>query len=356
MSRTSLFRGTFFGVVALAVALAALPAQAQGVSTAAVSGKVIDENGAPISGAKITFTDPDKGMEYSTTTNSKGEFQRAGLMPSSTVTSANGATLQSSGYKVTVKKDALTFILPSFIVMGGPVNIVPTITLSAKGGGAAGLTDATAVKAAADARSAKQKALEQLSAEAQVSFDAGRYDESIDKLGQVVLGGKCAACYHRIAEAYVKKNDGANAELNYKKALELDPNLIQTYTSLAALYTQQAATAADPEKQQKLDAAQAMSKKANELAATGGAAGAAVFFNQGVALWNEGKAAEAQPLFEKAVAADPTMADAQYLLGMALVNQGKVQEAVKPLEAYLKLAPTGKNADTVKAVLASIKL
>jgi TolA-binding protein len=78
-------------------------------------------------------------------------------------------------------------------------------------------------------------------------------------------------------------------------------------------------------------------------------------FNQGVILWNQGKAAEAQAQFEKATQMDPRMADAQYFLGMTLVNQNKMPDAKKAFDAYMSLAPTGSHAEEVKALLAVIK-
>jgi tetratricopeptide (TPR) repeat protein len=48
----------------------------------------------------------------------------------------------------------------------------------------------------------------------------------------------------------------------------------------------------------------------------------------------------AQPLLEKAVAAEPQDAEAHYLLGLALLNQNKGDTAVAPLEKATALAPT----------------
>jgi tetratricopeptide (TPR) repeat protein len=78
-------------------------------------------------------------------------------------------------------------------------------------------------------------------------------------------------------------------------------------------------------------------------------------FNQGIILWNQSKAVEAQAQFEKVTQLDPKNADAQYFLGMTLVNQGKLPEAKKPFETYLSLAPTGQYADQVKGLLQVIK-
>ncbi len=52
---------------------------------------------------------------------------------------------------------------------------------------------------------------------------------------------------------------------------------------------------------------------------------------------------------------DPKLADAHFRLGMANVNLGQLPDAVKAFEEYLKLAPTGENAELAKGILKSIK-
>ena len=171
----------------------------------------------------------------------------------------------------------------------------------------------------------------------------------------------CAECYANIGtvQGQAKKYD--EAEAAYKKAIELKPDFAEAYNGLANVYNAE----------KKFDLAAEASKKAMELAtapAAGGAPGApgaaaaapsaSQIFNQGVILWNAGKIPEAKAAFEAAVKADPNMADAQYWLGMALVNTGTpeaMKEAKPHFEAYLKLAPTGANIETAKAILATIK-
>jgi superkiller protein 3 len=143
----------------------------------------------------------------------------------------------------------------------------------------------------------------------------------------------------------MKKNDVANAEQAYLKAISLDPKLPGPYGMLATIYNQQ----------RKLDEAAKMSAKAAELSEASGGGDASTFYNAGVVLWNQGKGAEAQAQFEKAIKLDPKLAEAYYLLGMALINQNKMKEAKTPFEMYLKLAPDGENAATAKAILAQIK-
>ena len=78
-------------------------------------------------------------------------------------------------------------------------------------------------------------------------------------------------------------------------------------------------------------------------------------YNLGIILWNQSKAPEAAVQFEKALQLDPKMAEAFYMAGLAHVSSGKNAEAKTRLAEYLKMAPTGPNAATAKALLDSIK-
>ena len=85
--------------------------------------------------------------------------------------------------------------------------------------------------------------------------------------------------------------------------------------------------------------------------------------NVGVVLFNAGKFGEAKTQFESATKADPSMALAQYYLGMASLNGGDLPGATSAFEAYLKLDPDGSKipasspvkANELKAFLASQK-
>jgi superkiller protein 3 len=157
----------------------------------------------------------------------------------------------------------------------------------------------------------------------------------------------CAICYHKIGDAYMKKDDHSKAEESYKKAIDLDPKLADPYAALAVLYNSQ----------KKFDEATKMSEKANELLASSATGGnAAAVFNQGIIYWNQGgKAAEAKAQFVKAIQLDPQMGDAHYWLGMANLNLGLIPDAAKAFEEYLKVAPTGQYAEMVKGILKTIK-
>lgn len=316
-------------IVALALVVLgylATPASAQ--LTAVMKGKVVDDKGMPVEGAEVKgeFLG-DVNREWTTKTNKSGDFLRAGLAP--------------GPWKVTATKDKLAGVEPrvSLSLDGATIKI----TLGdAKKAAAAGMS-----KEEIEAANKKQLAMEADFNAAKLAFDSGNFDGAIAGLQKVLVNlPTCAACYMSIGDAYSKKGDVPNAEASYLKSIELDPAKAAPYAALATIYNGQ----------KKFEEAGKMSTKANELSdASGGGGNAQSVYNQGVILWNQSKAAEAEAQFLKATQLDPKMADAFYWLGMCKVNQGKLPDAKAPFQEYMKLAPTGQFADQVKGMLDIIK-
>jgi tetratricopeptide (TPR) repeat protein len=84
------------------------------------------------------------------------------------------------------------------------------------------------------------------------------------------------------------------------------------------------------------------------------------YYNIGAVMTNQGAVDEANSAFDKAIAADPTKADAYYQKGVNLVGKaitgadGKVVPVpgtVDALNKYLELAPDGHNAQAAKDLL-----
>jgi tetratricopeptide (TPR) repeat protein len=309
----------------------AAPAHAQ---MGSIKGKVVDEKGAPVPDAELVFDFiGDVNRQFKGKTDKKGEFIRAGLQ------------VVGGRWRVTATKEGMSGRSEDLEVPIGSALPVPDIVL--KAGKPPASAAGTVSKEEAEKRNKKNAELEKSFNEAKAASDAGNYDEAIAKLtavaGQVE---KCAACYVYIGDAYTKKKDLDNAEKAFLKAIELDEKNVDSYNALATLYNEQ----------KKFEQASKMGAKANELmTASGAAADPIAIYNQGVILWNQGKAPEAVAQFQKAVSANPKYADAQYMLGLSLFSSGKGAEAKAPLEEYLKLAPTGKDAETAKQLLAAIK-
>jgi tetratricopeptide (TPR) repeat protein len=89
---------------------------------------------------------------------------------------------------------------------------------------------------------------------------------------------------------------------------------------------------------------------------------AQAYFNMGAVLTNSGRPDEANVAFDKCLAADPNRAEAYYQKGLNLLGKATLQgdKTVAPpgtaeaFQKYLELSPTGANADSAKALLASL--
>jgi tetratricopeptide (TPR) repeat protein len=296
-----------------------MPAAAQGL----VQGTVVDTQGQPVEGAAITIEQEGTNRHFDMKTDKKGGFMQIGLA--------------SAGYKITATKDKLTASQTVRVSQGRPAT--------------AKLVLGATAAAASGAEAAAVAALRKLLDEAIAASNAGKPDEAIAGFTKAIEGNPtCFACYYNIGYNYAQKKDYANAETNYKKAIEMKADYVDAYAGLASIYNAQ----------RKFDEAAAASAKVTEFSNTLGGGntaggGADAFFNQGVILWNGGKIAEAKKSFESAIQANPNHAEAHYQLGMALVNEGNLAGAAAEFETYLKLAPEGPNAPTAKGLIPQLK-
>jgi Tfp pilus assembly protein PilF len=329
MNRQSVRRGWIVCAVALSLLVPATSALAQGQGS--LRGIVLDAAGKPVPDAEVTFEFVgDVEIKVDVKTNARGEFTRVGM--------------RTGEWKMTATKDKLVGKQTVHVVIA-VLTRVADITIKEPVEGATDTSGMTAKEVEARNKLMVAMEAEFAAADALVATDP---DGAIAKYMLVTEKlEKCAICYLKMGEAYMKKDDHSKAEESYLKATELNPKLADAYAALAVLYNSQ----------KKFAEATKMSEKANELmgsSATGG--DATTVFNQGIIYWNQGgKAAEAKAQFAKAISLDPTMADAHYWLGMANLNLGLIPDAAKAFEEYLKVAPTGQHAETVKGILKTIK-
>jgi tetratricopeptide (TPR) repeat protein len=307
------FRRLVPSVLGAAVVLAfAATASAQ---TGVVRGKVVDAQGAPVDGAKVTISAKSVKNAREVKTNKKGEFVQVGLFP--------------GDYTITVEKDQLKATQDAKVSVGDNPPI--DIKLAPASGGNA-------------EAAAKAAALQKVFEEGVELSKAGKYDESIAKFNEAVAQvPNCFDCYYNIGYANTQKKDWAAAEAAYKKAIELKPEHCPAWSGLANVYNIQ----------NKTDLALEASGKAATCggSAAGGAGGgmdASGLYNQGVILWNAQKFAEAKEKFDAATKADPKFGQAWYLLGKANINLGDFAGAVAAFQGYLQAEPTGEHADEVK--------
>jgi predicted Zn finger-like uncharacterized protein len=176
------------------------------------------------------------------------------------------------------------------------------------------------------------------------------------------------------AEEKCGKND--EAEITYKKALELEPDLTVASLNLARMAIErrafpQAAQALDTVLKRNPQHARAAELLGDvftelnkpreavaryELAIMAGGENAGILMKiaklqiDSLSLTNE-----ATKTLRRVIRADQKLADPHYYLGLALKDDNQRAEAKNELEAYLRLAPEGENARDAKSAIADLE-
>jgi lipoprotein NlpI len=315
--------GRLLAACAVAALVLAPGAPALAQSTGMVKGAVIDLDGKPVDGARITIEYLDGvTRKFEVKSNRRGEFIQIGLQP--------------GNYRVTAHKEGVgTQSFETRVRIGATAEVNFQLSPTAPSG-----TPMTK----------EEVEYRKLFDEGVKASSAGQHDEAIEKFtAAMAIFPDCYACQYNIGGSYAQKQEWANAEAAFKKASAMKPDSPEPYNALANIYNAQ----------KKFDQAAAMTEEATKRAgAGGGGAGggnADDLFNQGVIFWNAGKIPEAKRQFEAAIQANPKMADAHYWAGMAYLNEGNLDGAGKHFEEYVNIAPTGQYAEQAKSFLAQLK-
>ncbi|MGC4086045.1 MAG: tetratricopeptide repeat protein [Vicinamibacterales bacterium] len=202
--------------------------------------------------------------------------------------------LASGQYKVVAEKDKLG-------------SAPATVGVRANTTQEANLMLAMASAAATKEAQAKNAAITKVFDEGVQLSNAGNHDAAIAKFQEAIaIIPTCYNCYNNIAFSYTQKKDFASAETAYKKSIEVKGDDAAAYVGLAGIY------------------------------------------------FNSGKAADAQPLVEKAIGINPNNADAHYIYGMTLVASDAAK-AKAQFEEFVKLAPTSPNAAIAKSLITELE-
>jgi tetratricopeptide (TPR) repeat protein len=81
----------------------------------------------------------------------------------------------------------------------------------------------------------------------------------------------------------------------------------------------------------------------------------APYLNLGILFYNKKRPAEAEENFSKAIAKKPDLAEAYYYRGLTRFQLKRTAEAKADLEKSIELDPSGKDAETAKEILSSMK-
>lgn len=306
--------GTAFLALVLALGAAgALYAQGQG----RVFGQVVDENGKPVQGVKITISSDETGYHSQKKTDKRGKFTIIFLdatIPYHFVFEKDGYQTYEENVKAkpgsVVEKQ---FVLPT---VGAAPSAPPP---SAEGG---------------------------------------------------APSDPVAEAFNEGVMAY-RGGDLVTAEAKFKRALELKPDLAEAYSALAGVLMDQkkyneALAAADklleldPNNVRALeiryDSYQALGdeEKAKEALAaltatdTGGADAAVRIYNEGAEAARVGDTARATERFQKAIELDPNLAAAHYALSRMYLSAKRFADAAAEAEKALALDPKQTAAQKVR--------
>jgi Flp pilus assembly protein TadD len=281
--------------------------------TGTVRGKVVDEKGEAIAEAKVILDFQGAvTRHYETKTNKKGEYTHVGLFPGT--------------YKIMVGKDGFAPNGIEHKIGLGEVTYVPDIKLA----------DA---KKVAEAQAAQQtEDIVPIFNRASDLAKAGKLDEAEAAYKEVVAKAPHIPEAHlNLGYIYRQKKDWANAEVSYKKALELRPGYSEANSGLLAVYE-----------------GSGQGDKAAELAKSA-EGDATVQFDRAAALLNDNKYEEALAAFQKAAAADPSNPEPVYYVGAILVGLNRADEARTNLEKYLSMNPSNtQNVATAQGLLQAL--
>jgi tetratricopeptide (TPR) repeat protein len=343
-------------IVATLAAFCVPPAWSQ---MAKLKGKVAD-NGVPIAGATVEFTDVSSGRKYTFTTDKRGEYSSIGMNPAT--------------YNVTVTKDknVLTTVAGFVIQARSSENVLELDITRDKAKALAGMSEEEKKKREEIAAENKKiGSVNALLAQASDLQQQGNYDGAADTMRQAAEAApNMGLVWARYGDAELlaakKSPDKAAAQEKVKLAVEAFNKALAAPTSgpgslkpedLAIVLTNSAeASARAGMNKEALDTCERITTIPTANAGR-------CYFNVGAVFTNMGKVDDANTAFDKAIAADPTQAEAYYqkgvnLLGKATVDpDGKMNappEVAQNLNKYLELAPTGPNAQAAKDMLASL--
>jgi Flp pilus assembly protein TadD len=315
-------------------------------------GTVLTSDGKPVVGAKVLLQRLDMAWKVEMTTDAKGEFSRAGIVP-----------IKDPVYQITITKAGFATRIEKFNMEVSSDTIHKKFTLYLPGESAAqGDGDASApasapdpaIKEDADARTAFNAAIP--------LYNNKQYAEALPNLEKAYKGMTDAVATMKdemakadsqaqlpsMAKAYglalhqTGKDDEAIAPLS--QLVDADPKNAKNADAMLALveiYTKK-----------KDDADRA--KYQSILNAATGTSNASVPYNEGVKAFNANRFKEAKQHLLKAVAADATFPDSYYLLGLIEMNQGNMAGAKAHFKKYIELAPNGSHAEEVKGALSAL--
>jgi predicted Zn-dependent protease len=294
----------------IAVAMLALPVAAQSRGNARLNGKVVDEQGQPIEGVVVKAQMVGQTEILSGKSDKKGEWRINGL--------ANGE------WKVELSKDDLGPAMEMVEVRG---DRAPDLNVTLKKG-----------EPKVDPRVEVNAELERAATLAQGGKlpEARKiYEDLLAKYPQIVqLQGF-------IARTYAAENNVPKAMEHLKINLEKEPDNVELKLFHAELLMESGDKAGAKAILDGIDMTQVKDPF--------------TYVNHAINLINDKQPMEAVDLLTKLITQFPTTNELYYYRGRAYVAAEKLDEARADLDKFVTLAPTAKEAEDARKILAQLK-
>jgi len=275
------------------VMVSALEARAQ---MGMARGEVVDESGAPVAAATVSFEFLGGiDREYTAQTDDEGKYNQV---------------VAAGRYRVTVSKEGYQGGYMDQMVNAGAPTYLPKLEMVSR---------ESLVQEAMGPILEKFERAGALSREGKLDEALAIFEELASEQPQI------PELHLNMGTLYIQQERWDEAERALLKTLELQPENARAAMSLSDVYASQGRDE---------EALATMQKLASDHPED-----AAVQYGLGILYVNQRRTEEAYSTLDAVRQLDPDRVDVYYVLGTLALNMGRVEEAVAHLERYLEMAP-----------------
>ena len=305
-----------------------------------VSGKVVDQEGNPVKDAKVRILGMEVGREYELTTDKKGRYFHASI------------NLQDR-YRLVAEKDGfqVQYVEGARPAFGNNQErgVIDFVLVPGKRGTLDfELTDEDRerMKKEQEEQERRRKVASEFAGHFNAgvqAFNAKNFEEALISLRRAsAVDPENGDVWTNIGGAYFNLKEYDESIKAYEMAVQYKLDKSKLYRQLGNAHS--AKGDRDKAKEYWEKAAGLGAQRDPEEAATS-------YFNLGAQYVNPGQNPEAIEAFRKAVEYNPEYPDAHYQLGLTLVGVNQIKDGLTHLKRYLKLSPSGSNAEVARALV-----